>query len=72
VSASSYPLGSINISLSTFASIPRVEKSLAASSWIGRIPYENARKVSLYQARGHKKRTKVRTLVLSIYFHSGG
>ena len=73
-SASSYPLASINISLSTFASIPRVEKSLAASSWIGRIPYENAhpRKVSLYEARGHKKRTKVRTLVLFLCFHSGG
>ena len=32
VSASSYPLGSINISLSTFALVPGVEKSLAASS----------------------------------------
>ena len=74
VSASSYPLGSINISLSTFASIPRVEKSSSQSSWIGRIPYENehSRKVSLYETRGHKKRTKVRTLVLSICFHSGG
>lgn len=74
VSASSYPLGSINISLCTFASIPRVKKSSSQSSWIGRIPYENEHscKASLYETRGHKKRTKVRTLVLSICFHSGG
>ena len=74
VSASSYPLGSINISLSTFASIPGVEKSSSQSSWIGRIPYENEHfcKASLYESIGHIERTKVRTLVLSICFHSGG